>query len=95
MNSAAEKKLVEAYDLPDIEVLIAGHHGSKYSTSEELLETVWPEVGVLSVGENSFGHPAQEAMGRMAAAGMTLYRTDWQGNILIRVHPGTGGTNGG
>jgi len=95
MNAAAEKKLIEAYALPDIEVLMAGHHGSRYSTSEELLETVWPEVGVVSVGENSFGHPTQEAMGRMAAAGMTLYRTDWQGNVLIRVHPRTGGTNGG
>ena len=95
MNSATEKKLIEAYDLPDIEVQIVGHHGSKYSTSEELLETVRPEVGVLSVGENSFGHPTSEAMGRMAAAGMTLYRTDWQGNILIRVHPGTGESDGG
>ena len=95
MDSATEKKLVETYSLPDIEVLMAGHHGSKYSTSEELLEAVWPEAGVLSVGENSFGHPTQEAMGRMAAAGMTLYRTDWQGNILIRVRPKTGGANGG
>ena len=95
MNSATEKKLIEAYELPDIEVLVAGHHGSKYSTSEELLTAVWPEVGVLSVGENSFGHPTEEAMGRMAAAGMTLYRTDWQGNILIRVHPEAGGAHGG
>ena len=42
-------------------------------------------VGIISVGENSFGHPAGEAMERMAGAGMTLYRTDLQGNILIRV----------
>ena len=91
MNASTERKLTEAYALPDIEVLMAGHHGSKYSTSEDLLEAVWPEVGVISVGENHFGHPTEEAMGRMAAAGMTLYRTDWQGNILIRVHPETGG----
>ena len=95
MNAATEKKLAAAYDLPDIEVLVAGHHGSKYSTSQELLEAARPEVGVISVGENSFGHPTQEAMGRMAAAGMILYRTDWQGNILIRVHPETGEANGG
>lgn len=95
MNSATERKLIETYDLPDIEVQMAGHHGSKYSTSAELLETARPEVGILSVGENSFGHPTQEAMGRMAAAGMTLYRTDWQGNILIRVHPEAGENNGG
>ena len=94
MNSAVEKKLIGTYSLPDIEVLMVGHHGSKYSTSAELLEAVWPEVGIISVGENSFGHPTEEAMGRMAAAGMTLYRTDWQGNILIRVHPEAGGANG-
>lgn len=85
MNAAAERALVEAYELPDIEVLVAGHHGSKYSSSEELLAAVRPEAGIISVGENSFGHPAGEAMGRMAGFGMDLYRTDWQGNILIRV----------
>ena len=43
-------------------------------------------MGVISVGPNAFGHPTEEAMGRMAGAGMDLYRTDRQGNILIRVH---------
>jgi len=86
MNAAAERSLVETYALPDIEVLMVGHHGSKYSTSEELLSAASPEVGVISVGENSFGHPTQEAMDRMAAAGMTLYRTDWQGTVTICVH---------
>ena len=85
MNSSTEKKLVETCALPDIEVLLAGHHGSKYSTSQELLSAVTPEIGVISVGQNTFGHPTREAMERMAGAGMTLYRTDWQGNILIQV----------
>ena len=95
MNAATERKLVERCALPDIEVLMAGHHGSRYSTSQALLEAARPEVGIISVGENSFGHPTEEAMGRMAAAGMTLYRTDRQGDLLIRVHPETGGTNAG
>lgn len=87
MGADTERKLVETYELPDIEVLVAGHHGSKNSTSVELLETVTPEVGIISVGAgNTFGHPAQEAMDRMREAGMTLYRTDLQGNILIQVH---------
>jgi len=87
MAGSTERKLIETYELPDIEVLMVGHHGSKYSTSEELLEAVRPEVGVISVGANNrFGHPTAEAMERMAAAGMTLYRTDLQGNILIRLH---------
>ena len=79
------RKLVETYDLPDIEVLLVGHHGSKYSTGTTLLESVTPEVGVISVGDNSYGHPTEEALLRLTDAGMTVYRTDMQGNILITV----------
>ena len=77
--------IVETYDLPDIEVLLVGHHGSKYSTGTTLLESVTPEVGVISVGDNSYGHPTEEALLRLTDAGMTVYRTDMQGNILITV----------
>lgn len=85
MDASTEKKLVKLYDFPDVEVLLAGHHGSKYSTSKDLLEAVTPETGIISVGQNSFGHPAPEAMERMTDAGMTLRRTDEEGNILVRV----------
>ena len=64
-----------------------GHHGSKNSTCAELLEAVTPEAGVISVGENNrYGHPTAEALERLTAAGADIYRTDRQGNILIRVH---------
>lgn len=93
MAASTERELIAAYGLPDIEVLFAGHHGSKFSTSEELLEAVTPEAGVISVGaRNTFGHPAREAMERMAFAGMTLYRTDEQGDIIIQVHERGDGT---
>ena len=85
MDAKTETKLVETYDLPDIEVLLVGHHGSKYSTGTTLLESVTPEVGVISVGDNSYGHPTEEALLRLTDAGMTVYRTDMQGNILITV----------
>jgi competence protein ComEC len=88
MGSATEKLLVEEYPLPDIEVLLVGHHGSKYATSDELLDAVTPEVGIISVGENRYGHPTQEAMERMTDRGMELYRTDLQGNIVIQVREG-------
>ena len=77
--------LFRSYDLPDIEVLLVGHHGSKYSTGTTLLESVTPEAGVISVGDNSYGHPTEEALLRLMDAGMTVYRTDMQGNILITV----------
>ena len=85
MDGKTETKLVETYDFPDIEVLLVGHHGSKYSSSTTLLESVTPEVGVISVGDNSYGHPTEEALLRLTDAGMTVYRTDMQGNILITV----------
>lgn len=83
MSATTERLLVKTYALPDIEVLMVGHHGSKYATSEELLAAVTPEIGVISVGTNTFGHPTAEAMGRCAAVGMTLYRTDLQGDVVI------------
>ena len=45
-----------------------------------------PEVGVISVGDNSYGHPTEEALLRLTDAGMSVYRTDMQGNILITVN---------
>lgn len=87
MAASTEKLLIEKYPLPDIEVLAVGHHGSKNSTCAELLEAVTPEAGVISVGENNrYGHPTAEALERLTAAGADIYRTDRQGNILIRVH---------
>lgn len=86
MNRSAEKKLVKEYTLPDIEVLVAGHHGSKGSTNRELLDAVTAEAAVVSVGSNSYGHPTNEALYRMTDRGMTVYRTDKQGNIYIKVN---------
>ena len=85
MDARTEEKLLAAYPLPDIEALIVGHHGSKYSTGEELLAALSPEIGVVSAGRNSYGHPSDESLRRLAKAGATVYRTDRQGNIHISV----------
>lgn len=85
MDAKTEEALIAAYELPDIEVLVVGHHGSKYSTGAALLDAVTPEIGVISVGDNSYGHPTDEAMLRLTDRDITVYRTDLQGNILITV----------
>ena len=85
MAGSTEKKLTERYPLPDIELLVVGHHGSKYSSTKEFLEAVRPETAVISVGDNSYGHPTDEALLRLMAAGCEIYRTDLQGNILLTV----------
>ena len=83
MERATEKKLIETYELPELDVLMAGHHGSKGSTSEELLEAVTPETVIISVGSNSYGHPAEDTLRRLARAGCAIYRTDRHGNVYF------------
>ena len=85
LSSAAERQLLTDYDLPDLEVLIVGHHGSRYSTCTELLEATAPDVAIISVGEtNSYGHPTDEVLERLMEAGCAIYRTDLHGTITYR-----------
>lgn len=86
MNMAAERQLIAEYNLPDIEALVVGHHGSKSSTSEELLEAVTPEVGIISVGDNSYGHPTEDALRRLVLADVDICRTDKQGTVHLSVN---------
>ncbi|MCI8538743.1 MAG: MBL fold metallo-hydrolase [Oscillospiraceae bacterium] len=82
MTAEIERRLVKYGDLPQVEVLMAGHHGSKYATGEALLAAVRPENVFISVGYNSYGHPAPEVLDRAAEA--DIYRTDLQGDLTIQ-----------
>ena len=84
MGTSVEKKLVAYADLPDVELMVAGHHGSKYSNSQLLLDTVRPDVVVFSVGgDNDYGHPTPEAIERFRSVGAEIYRTDRNGTVRI------------
>ena len=83
MDAATEKALLEAYALPAGGALAAGHHGSKYASSQALLEALRPEAACISVGANSYGHPAEETLLRLARQGCELYRTDLHGTIHL------------
>ena len=65
------------------QVLKLAHHGSKYSTSTEFLKKIQPDLAVISVGKNSFGHPSQEALERLASADAKILRTDQNSEIEI------------
>ena len=62
---------------------MAGHHGSKYATSQALLEALTPEIVCISTGSNSYGHPAEETLLRLARQGCAVYRTDLHGTIHL------------
>ncbi len=86
MDAEGERLLLSHAELPDIDLLIVGHHGSEYSTSERLLEAVTPETAVISVGSNRYGHPSEATLARLENHDITIYRTDQNGTVTIAVH---------
>lgn len=85
MEQEGELRLVESIPLPEVEILVAGHHGSETSTTPELLETVQPRLALISVGQNnSYGHPSYDTLVRLDEAGAAIYRTDLYGTIEVQ-----------
>ena len=81
-----EKSLAAAYGTRlRCQVLKAGHHGSKTSSSAELLKVVQPEAVLISAGaDNQYGHPHEAALSRYQKQGIKqLYRTDRNGGITV------------
>ncbi len=79
-----EKLLVERNLLRDCVVLKAAHHGSKYSSSAEMLEVLSPEYTVISCGEgNSYGHPHAETLQRLEYTGSEILLTQDAGQITF------------
>lgn len=72
---------------PDCDVLKVAHHGAKSSTGSLLLQMTTPSAAVISVGHNSYGHPAPETIARLEAAGASVYRTDEHGAVSALLGP--------
>ena len=85
MSRAKERALLARHPLENIELYIVGHHGSKNASSEELLRSIGAETAIISSGYNTYGHPATETLQRLADSGCTVYRTDENGSIEIRI----------
>lgn len=65
------------------DILKVGHHGSKTSTGSAFIQAVHPKLALISVGAgNTYGHPTQETLGRLQAAGVPVWRTDQRGTII-------------
>lgn len=84
-SSFGERSLLRNAEIPEADILVAGHHGAKSSTCQELLDAVRPEIVCISAGEgNPYGHPAPELLKRLTDFGCAVYRTDQNGTITIR-----------
>ena len=79
-----EKEILKEYDLPQIDVLKVGHHGSKTSSSEEFINTINPKYSIISVGkDNKFSHPNKEVLDNLKNS--KIYRTDQDGSIMFKI----------
>lgn len=69
---------------PTADVLLVPHHGSRSSSSAELIAAVRPRLAIVSAGYRSrFGHPAPEVLERYGAAGVAVLRTDLDGAVSV------------
>ena len=79
-----EKEILDKYNLPDIDVLKVGHHGSKTSSSENFINEINPKYSIISVGKNNrYGHPNKEVLNNLE--GSKIYRTDKDGSIMFAI----------
>ena len=85
-----ERALVRQEDLNDTDILLVGHHGSKYASSRELLEETGGGLAVVSVGYNTYGHPAQATLDALEKHGYQVKRTDMDGTVEIRLEKNHG-----
>ncbi len=81
---ATEDRLLQiASSSLSADLLKVGHHGSKSSTGEKFIQAVRPQMALVSVGaKNTYGHPTQDVLGRLSAAGVPVMRTDQDGTIV-------------
>ena len=83
-SSTTEKEILNKYNLPDIDVLKVGHHGSKTSSSKTFINEINPRYSVISVGKNNrYGHPNKEVLDNLEDS--KIYRTDQNGTIILKI----------
>jgi len=82
IQSDAEDEILTRGRTVEAEILKVPHHGSKYSSTAPFLSAIGPEVAVISVGPNTYGHPAPETLQRLQDAGAIICRTDEDGTIV-------------
>lgn len=83
-STTREQDILKTYNLPNIDILKVGHHGSKTSSSETFIDEMNPQYTIVSVGKNNrYGHPNKEVLKRLSHS--KIYRTDEDGSIMFNI----------
>ena len=89
MTSKMEADVAEAVrycGVDSLSILKVGHHGSKYSSSEEFLASIMPKAAVIScAARNTYGHPHKETLQRLEDVGALVLRTDEGGAVIAKI----------
>lgn len=85
LNGLGEQLLLREKNIPELTALVVGHHGSKSSTCQALLDATTPQYALISVGKDNFyGHPHGDVLQRLEQIGCVVYRTDLNGTLIFR-----------
>jgi competence protein ComEC len=93
-DEEAERALIEMYadgESPSAvssRILKVGHHGSKYSTTDEFLALAAPDAAVIQVGRNTFGHPTAEVLDKLRRDDIMIFRNDLDGAVMFKIKGG-------
>ena len=80
-----EKEILDKYNLPNIDVLKVGHHGSRTSSSREFINEINPKYSVISVAKNNrYGHPNDIVLEHLKDS--KVYRTDQVGSVMFKIN---------
>ena len=83
-STTTEKEIMSKYNLPDIDILKVGHHGSKTSSGKVFIDEINPKYSVISVGKNNrYGHPNKGVLDNLSNS--KIYRTDEDGSIMFKI----------
>ncbi|QCR34501.1 DNA internalization-related competence protein ComEC/Rec2 [Lysinibacillus sp. SGAir0095] len=87
VEESGEQSILRQYpDLAQIDVLKAGHHGSKTSSTEAFVEKLKPALTIFSAGENNrYGHPHEEVVERFRNLDLATLTTGEVGTVEIRI----------
>ena len=80
----SELNLLNKYDLPEMDILKVGHHGSKTSSSKNFVDAIKPKYSLISCGkDNKFGHPNSSVLDTLKDS--NVYRTDKDGSVTFKI----------
>ncbi len=86
VSTVVERTIVSRIGLKPADIVKVGHHGSRYSTSQEWIDALKPSIALISVGaKNEFNHPAQSVIARLREVGAQVYQTPEHGTVSVEL----------